>query len=338
MAVKAMDEPLQSRGFQALNRGIVVGALFFGVGLLALQLTFTCELVDPGLGFALYGGIGFVAGTVTALSNTATGDRVLGSRGLDLSDALMTGLWLALGILAVHQGEPLAPGLDLIWRTLTLIGSALLGALIGEPLALFIGRLRVKGRRPFRFVNDLTEGIHNDDHRFIVRVLLQTAMLALLIALATTIVFLVLALLALALAGWFLSAATSDGRTQTRVRVRIPKGGRVRDDGVIVDKKRRKTGQRIADDGRVLESGERTGLRIDDDGDVLVEGLLSDRKTGAALRDEADGQHIVQEALLSEKDTDIRLDSKGRPKKKGFFGDRDVGVSIDSDGNVREEP
>ena len=338
-----------ARGFRAANRGIVVGTAYGVALLLGALYGYACRAGEESILWTLFGGVGFLTGTVAAFGNSPGAvdpdeDPPPGGA-VDLSDGAMTAIWVGLVALAANLAWPFAPGQAALMFVGALVGGALLGAVVGEPVLRFLGRVRVKGRQPFLFVASATEGIESEDTRFVIRVLLQTLIFAFLATLAATVIFVFLALMALALAFWLIGLMMDDSSGGRR-RVVVPRRGRVREDGRIVRKKflgEEETGQRIDEQGHVLDErvfgDEATGLKIDPEtGQVLKEGFLGDQATGAALKDDGrGGKKVVKQGLLGDQDTGHRLDKDGNAAKAGLLGESDSGFSIDDSGKVTEE-
>lgn len=327
---------------QVVNRGIAVAAVY-AIVLLGTAVGLHRGDVLPTLAqpqiFVVFGLVGYLVGAICGYSNTDRDSE--GTRRLDLNilDAAVASLWAAIAVfaadLALAPFESAAFAIQLVG---ILAGGSILGGLVGEPILSLLGKIRVKGRHPFHFIRDATERIRNPDARFVWRVVLQTVMFAFLATLAAIAIAIVIAVIVVMLAIWFFVASTSE--SSGRKTVYVPRGGRVRDDGRIVDRRGQRTSQRIDEDGHILEQSflgeERLGMRIDRDGRVLNEGLLGDSRTGVRLKQDGSKQRIVKEGVFSDHDTGLGLDAQGRAYKERTLGKSEAGIAITSEGGVHE--
>jgi hypothetical protein len=337
--------------FMAINRGIVVGSLYGGASLVATLLMF--RRVGSEV-LALTAVLGFVAGAIVGFSNLPA-DASTRDLKVSTTDALMVSVWAAILSLAANlAGIRLRP--ESLYLAIGCFAvAALVGSAAGVPALGFLSKLSVKGRRPFRFIIDATGKIENEDVRFVTRVVLQSLVFAALVALAATVIAVVIGLIILYL---IISVFTSDeakGRRQqggglsnsqgSRPPPRttsVPKHGFIREDGRVTKEgllTSTPTGQRVDADGRVLEEGlltdRPTGMRIDQDGRVLRQGLLSDTPTGVKfVPDGLGGSKVVKEGLLTDRDIGMRLSDTGRAQEQGVVGRHDASLEIAPDGTV----
>lgn len=329
---------------QGINRGIAVASIYSAIVLLVLGYVDRYSLGGQLREFTLYlwGAMGFLAGAIAGFSNTEAGE----SKGQDFlrnaADAILVAAWTGTLALGANLVWTYAHGPDLVLAWGVFSGAVMVGSVIGEPVLTLVARTSIKGRRPFLFVNRITEGIEDPNTRFLVRVGTQSVVFALLVGLAMTLMVVVISLLIIAFGLWAIAAMLDDSPKSRTIWV--PKRGRVRDDGRIVQQSsfggEKRTGQRIAEDGKVLRETwrgeEEVGLRIDEQGRVLKEGVFGETKTGARLKESGGEKHVVREGLLVDSDTGLRLDKDGRSGKEGLLGRKDAGFEIDGDGKITE--
>jgi hypothetical protein len=130
------------------------------------------------------------------------------------------------------------------------------------------------------------------------------------------------------------------GGGKSKPELYIPKGGKIREDGRIVEEGvffDTETGQRIDEEGRVVQEGlfvdEATGLRIDEDGRVLKEGAFFDTETGVRLQETSSGgREIVKEGLLFDDSTGLSISKSGAAEEDGLLWNSSAGVVIDGEG------
>ncbi len=285
----------------------------------------------------------FATGAIVGFSNKEREESWRPRLLLNVKNCAAVVLWCSAISLTINlvSGSP-TPAEYLLISTGRFAGLVLLGGMVGQPILSFAARLSIKGRHPFLYVNDVTEKIEDPNRRFIVRVVTQTLMVLLVVALAATFLAAVLALLLVALVLFFIYASLAGSSGRTVRTISIPRGGRVRDDGRIVKEGLlfdEPTGQKINEDGQVVQEGllidDPTGLAINKDGQVVKEGLIIDEATGVAFKDDGmGGQKVVKEGLIIDEDTGLRLDSNGRAREAGLIIDSEAGMDITGDGEV----
>ena len=172
--------------WRAINRGILVAAIYVGGLLLAAEyaLVGAGDSVAQAGHFMLFGIAGFVTAAVVGFGRAE--DRISDKRELteNAKDTLVSILWLSVAVLAANLIVPFAYPKEAMLLIAALVGGALVGVPAGEPLLGLAGRLQIKGRRPFLFVNHITDSIGNADFRFVLRLILHSIVIAAVAALA----------------------------------------------------------------------------------------------------------------------------------------------------------
>jgi hypothetical protein len=187
--------------FRAYNRGIIVAALYSAAAAVLFELFGPPELrASQNNQLVVLGILGMVGGTIGGFSNTncfANGRRDLKR---NLLDAVMISVWAANLLLVFNLVSP-SFSIEALAQLLgAFAGGSVVGGAIGEPIVGLVGKLQIKGRRPFAWVNSVTESIDNANARFVMRVLIQTVVAGILVALAFIAFMVVLVILIIAVA------------------------------------------------------------------------------------------------------------------------------------------
>lgn len=333
--------------FMAVNRGILVASVYGAIGLVAILASVRL----PGPSLAIAAVLGVAAGAIAGFSNVRAdaGRRALQP---DVTDALMAAIWVGIALAAANLLALRLNPRMVVEALAAFSAAALVGGAAGVPVLRVLSRLSIKGRRPFEFITRATAGISNEDTRFVVRVILQSVVLAALVALAATVIAIAIAIIVLLVVLWIVTEGDSrrqrvpavQGRPEEPPRraLRIPKHGHVAEDGRVMEDgvlAGSPTGERVDAGGRVTQDGlltaTPTGMRIGEDGRVLREGLLTDTPTGVRLApDGQGGTKVVKEGLLTDRDTGVRITKDGASQEQGLTGARDAGLEITRDGEV----
>lgn len=338
--------------FRGYDRGIVVGSVYATAMLIALVLVMPSSVKrELAVELTVVAMFGLVAGAIGGFSNTIAGED--GRRDLkrNISDGGMIVLWSANALLAANLITRVAPAPAMLRWLAALAGGVAVGALVGEPLLARLVRVRVRGRQPLLWVNEITARIAHPDVRFVVRVAVQTIVVGALLALAFVAAIIVLVLVALAVIALVIAMLTGEGGGGRVSRARhrdddeqdppllqLPPGSRILPDGRIVKEGLifdDPTGLRINEHGQVVEEGllfdKATGVKIDGDGRIVQEGMIFDKATGARI---VDGE-LVEEGLLFDQRTGLGFDGDGRVVERGIVFDEAAGVTITAGGKVR---
>ena len=343
--VSVVHRPIR---FMAVNRAIAVGAAFASIILVAALGMMRTNGSDI---LVLAAAVGFVAGSIVGFSNLGPGasERDVA---IDAMDASMAVIWTGVVLFAIALLSPRWAPQAIYSMFGSLLIATLVGSAVGVPVLRALSKLKVKGRRPFLYITEVTEKIENEDVRFVTRVVLQSVAFALLVALAFTVIAVVVILIVLYLVFTVLSkdgtgrrVVVKESREEEeppRRAVKIPKHGyvdekgKVMKEGLLYDTP---TGQRVDASGRVLKEGlltdQPTGQRIDSDGRVMREGLLYDSPTGVKLASDGEGgTKVAKDGYLGDVDTGMRISEEGRAQEKSVLGQRDASLEITPDGKV----
>jgi hypothetical protein len=295
--------------------------------------------------------VGFVAGSIVGFSNLGPGTSER-DVAIDAMDASMAVIWTGVVLFAIVLLSPRWAPQTIYSMFGSLLIATLIGSAVGVPVLRALSKLKVKGRRPFLYITEVTEKIENEDVRFVTRVVLQSVAFALLVALAFTVIAVVVILIVLYFVYSVFSKEGSGKRVVVREpreeekpprrAVKIPKHGyvdakgRVMREGLLSDSTT--TGQRVDASGGVKEglfSDQPTGQRIDPDGRVMREGLLYDSPTGVKLAPDGEGgTKVTKDGYLGDVDTGMMISEEGRAQEKSVVGQRDSSLEITPDGKV----
>lgn len=177
----------------------------------------------------------------------------------------------------------------------------------------------------------VTERVREPNTRAGIRVSAMIYFWALMLTLLASVLYLLLALLILAVGftvvSWFMNQGSSneprwsdDEEPNWRERL---SGTRIMQRGLVPDAP---TGTAIDGDGRVVQEGlftnTPTGLKVTDDGRIVREGWFADTPTGKRLNER--GQ-LVEEGWIFDTPTGTRIDNSGEIVSEGLFFDEKTG-------------
>jgi hypothetical protein len=297
-ALETAGRPTDVPLFRAFDRGILVSSLYAATLIVAAEAR-PLDGEDAGVHMTVWALCGFIAGAIGGFSNTLAHESARRDLARNSLDGLMISIWTINIILLINALWYLDLPSYLAQYAGLLVAGTLVGALIGEPLLMFCGRLTIRGVRPFDTANQLAESIEDENTRFAARVILHTIVVIVLAAILFAILIAIAIAIAIALAIGALYVAFQVWRSQSSSGLRLERG-----------------------------------LRVDKEGRVRKKGFLFDTPTGTRIKRDASGnQHVVKEGIFFDSDTGLYVDDKGRTKRSGLLFDSEVeGIDIRSDG------
>ena len=172
-----MAQPVVAPLFRAIDRGIVVGAIYAAI------LILTAE--ENGVSHAAVWALcGFIAGAIGACSNSLPFHDFGRDVARNLLDALMIVIWTTNLILIVHYFNRFHSLDDLAELCVVFAIGTLMGGLIGEPILRGLALVEIRGVRPFGGVNELADLMQSEDLRFVTKVVGHSVVFAVLATIA----------------------------------------------------------------------------------------------------------------------------------------------------------